>query len=54
MPIYDYRCQDCGHDFTVIESLDEHEVVQHACPDCGSARVKRVIGPVHVQTGKKY
>ena len=25
MPVYDYRCKDCSHDFVVIESLDEHE-----------------------------
>ncbi len=53
MPIYEYRCKDCGHDFTIIESLEEHEVARPTCPDCGSSRVERVIGSVHVQTSKK-
>ena len=25
MPVYDYRCNDCDHEFVVIESLLEHE-----------------------------
>ncbi len=25
MPIYEYRCKDCEHDFTIIESLKDHE-----------------------------
>ena len=60
MPVYDYRCDDCGHDFEVIESLDEHE--QHErpegsaekCPKCESAKVERVITSVNVQLPKKY
>jgi putative FmdB family regulatory protein len=53
MPIYEYRCKDCGHDFTIIESLDEHEVGKTTCPKCQSVRVERVISAVHVQTAKK-
>ena len=59
MPVYDYRCNDCDHDFEVIESLDEHE--QHErpegkvekCPKCESVKVERVITSVHVQLPKK-
>lgn len=53
MPVYDYRCTDCGHDFVTIESLKEHETSKPKCPDCGSVKVERVISGVHVQTGKK-
>jgi putative FmdB family regulatory protein len=53
MPIYDYRCKDCGHDFSIIESLEAHEVAKRTCPECKSSSVERVIGPVHVQTAKK-
>lgn len=56
MPIYDYRCGDCGNNFVVIESLDEHEGhegTEPKCPECESANVERVITSVHVQTGKK-
>jgi putative FmdB family regulatory protein len=53
MPVYDYRCTDCGREFIVIESLREHETSKPVCPDCSSANVMRVITPVHLQTGKK-
>lgn len=53
MPIYDYRCNDCGRDFVVIESLKEHETAKPVCPDCSGTNVRRVIGGVHVKTSKK-
>jgi putative FmdB family regulatory protein len=53
MPIYEYRCKDCEHHFTIIESLKDHEGAEPNCPECKSSSVERVIGSVHVQTGKK-
>ncbi len=53
MPIYEYRCKDCGHDFTIIESLEDHEVAKPTCPECKSSSVERVISSVYVQTAKK-
>ena len=53
MPVYDYRCDECGSDFVVIESLQEHETAKPVCPDCSSPKVRRVITGVQVQTGKK-
>ena len=53
MPVYDYRCTDCKHEFIIIESLQEHEGAQPKCPKCQSESVERVISGVHVQTGKK-
>lgn len=37
MPIYEYRCADCGHEF---EKLVRRGIVP-ACPSCGAARVER-------------
>ena len=53
MPIYDYRCTDCGHSFVITESLSEHEKAVHRCPSCDSSKVERVITSVNVQTAKK-
>ena len=44
MPIYEYRCKDCEHDFTIIESLKDHEGAEPNCPECKSSSVERVIG----------
>ena len=57
MPVYDYRCNDCGHDFQIIESLDEHEEHEGSdpkCPECEGKNVERVITSVNVQTPKKF
>ena len=56
MPVYDYRCLACEHEFQVVESISEHEA--HAtsatkCPECSSDEVKRVLLGAFVKTGKK-
>ncbi len=53
MPIYDYRCEKCGHDFTRIERISEHEKARPRCPKCRSTRVARVFSPVALKTAKK-
>ena len=57
MPVYDYRCKDCGHDFVVVESLaehEDHEGTEPKCPECESVSVERVITSVNIQTPKKF
>lgn len=42
MPIYEYRCEDCGKTFEVFtRSCCGGE--KKECPDCGSQKVKRVF-----------
>ncbi len=40
MPIYDFRCQNCGR---IFESLmrDTGKVV--CCPDCGSQKTEKLV-----------
>ncbi len=33
MPIYDYRCDHCGHVFSAVQSYAEGPLA--ACPNCG-------------------
>jgi putative FmdB family regulatory protein len=54
MPEYEFQCAKCGKQFTVEESITEHE--QHhkvKCPQCGSTKVERRFSPVFVKTSKK-
>ncbi len=56
MPVYDYRCGDCGHEFVIIESLEEHEKnagKKRPCPECEGGKVERVISGVNIQTARK-
>ncbi|HET8567759.1 MAG TPA: FmdB family zinc ribbon protein [Candidatus Limnocylindria bacterium] len=33
MPIYDYRCDHCGHAFSAVRSFGDDQIP--ACPSCG-------------------
>ena len=35
MPVYEFKCSDCGHVFEVMGKYEEREK-EHTCPSCGS------------------
>jgi len=41
MPIYEYRCQDCGHELESLQSMSEDPLTD--CPECGKPELKRKI-----------
>lgn len=45
MPMYDYRCNDCGHRFEVRQSFSDESL--SICPQC-TGRVRRVVHPAGV------
>jgi len=53
MPIYDFKCNSCGHKFDLIESVNEHDEHKEKCPKCTSKDIERVLSAVSVQTSKK-
>jgi putative FmdB family regulatory protein len=50
MPIYEFRCDDCGHVFEelVLRSSDQHDL---ACPRCAGRAVERVLSACCVGSG---
>ena len=42
MPTYDYRCNACGHEFELFQSMSEG--VKKKCPECGKLKLERLIG----------
>jgi putative FmdB family regulatory protein len=42
MPTYDYKCTACGHTFEQFQSIMADPIKR--CPQCGKAKVKRLIG----------
>ena len=50
MPIYDYRCDECGATYDVLHKVREiqDDVV---CPSCGSAKHTRLISAPSVSMG---
>ncbi len=41
MPIYDYRCDHCGHAFSAVQSYKDQPLDK--CPKCGK-KPRRLIG----------
>jgi len=41
MPIFEYKCRDCGHLTEVLERPGAKE--KHACEKCGSRQMKKVL-----------
>lgn len=53
MPLYEYRCQDCGQITTVMASVDASRAVV-ACEACGGETRRIVSRPsVHRSKGSK-
>ena len=42
MPTYEYRCEGCGHEFEMFQSITAKPI--RKCPECGKAKVVRLIG----------
>lgn len=45
MPIYGYRCQQCGHEFEVMQSMSEPRLT--VCPECGG-ELQKMLYPAGV------
>ena len=41
MPIFEFTCRKCSHDFEELISLAELETGELQCPACGSKKVER-------------
>jgi putative FmdB family regulatory protein len=52
MPIYEYRCQQCGQRFEKLVLAVDREPKALACPACDSEDVQRLISRVAVSSGQ--
>lgn len=41
MPIYEYRCELCGHEFERFQKMSDDPV--DACPECEADSVKKLV-----------
>ncbi len=41
MPIYSYRCRDCGEVFDLLEGVSA-EKVRRSCPECSGESLKKL------------
>jgi putative FmdB family regulatory protein len=53
MPLYEYVCQKCSHEFAVAMTINEHDKKRVQCPQCNSTEVARTLQPFYAKTSKK-
>ena len=41
MPMYEYKCRDCGHTSEALRPMRDADAVM-ACDECGSRKTKRI------------
>ena len=46
MPVYRYKCSDCGYEFSQYQSFDDKPIT--VCPKCGG-KVHKVYSPASIQ-----
>lgn len=49
MPLYEFRCNDCGEKFTALVGYFEREKIK--CPKCGSKNITQLISACSFTTG---
>ena len=49
MPIYEYRCKNCGHVTAFLEKLGAKK--RHPCEKCGSPRTAKRFSTFAAHTG---
>jgi putative FmdB family regulatory protein len=53
MPTYEYLCEDCKKEFSLILSFSEHDKGKVTCPKCKSKKVKQQISLFTAKTSRK-
>lgn len=52
MPIYDYRCDHCGHAFSAVQSYKDESLER--CPSCGKRPRRLIASPAIVFKGSGW
>lgn len=52
MPIYDYRCDHCGHVFSAVQSFKDEALEK--CPNCGKKPRRLLSTPAIVFKGSGW
>ena len=41
MPIYEYQCENCGHELEALQKMSDPALVD--CPECKTPKLKKLI-----------
>jgi len=45
MPVYEFKCEACGHEFELLLGLKDAK--PRKCPECGKLKVKKLVVSRH-------
>jgi putative FmdB family regulatory protein len=54
MPVYDFKCRDCGIEFTAtatVGQLEKGDAVR--CPECGGGNIQQLLTVFTAKTSRK-
>jgi putative FmdB family regulatory protein len=41
MPLYEYRCDGCGHEFEALQKISDEPLIH--CPACEEAQLRKLV-----------
>jgi putative FmdB family regulatory protein len=53
MPMYEFYCQDCQKEVSVVLTLKEREEGTAICPKCGGKQLEPVLSAFYAKTSRK-
>lgn len=53
MPMYEFKCQECGKEAVLSLTMKDRESGAVTCPSCGSKRMEQLISGVMAKTSRK-
>ncbi len=53
MPTYEYRCEECKKEFSLVMSIREHDQGKVKCPKCKSEKTVQLLSQFTAQTSRK-
>ena len=46
MPIYEYQCENCGHEFEKLVRFSDPQNTQPECPGCNSENTRKRLSAI--------
>ena len=53
MAVYEFRCSDCGKNFSLVRPISKYSGGAVKCPKCGKKKTERRWSQVYAVTSKK-
>ena len=53
MPLYEFYYDKCKREVSLTMTISEHDKGNAACPQCGSRKMRQLVGTFYSKTSKK-